>query len=39
MLVSNSHAVICMVLQDVDDKYNKKNTLPFLANCETRALF
>ena len=30
---------ICMILQDVDDKYDKKNTLPFLANCKTRSLF
>ena len=28
-----------MILQDVDDKYDKKNTLPFLANCKTRSLF
>ena len=28
-----------MILQDVDDKYDKKNTLPFLANCKTRSQF
>ena len=28
-----------MILQDVDDKYDKKTTLPFLANCKTRSLF
>ena len=28
-----------MILQDVDDKYDKKNTLPLLANCKTRSLF
>ena len=28
-----------MILQDVEDKYDKKNTLPFLANCKTRSLF
>ena len=28
-----------MILQDVDDKYDKKNTLPFLANCKTRSRF
>ena len=28
-----------MILQDVDDKYDKKNTLSFLANCKTRSLF
>ena len=39
MLVSYSHTIICMILQDVDDKYDKKNTLPFLANCKTRSLF
>ena len=28
-----------MILQDVDDKYDKKNTLSFLANRKTRSLF
>ena len=38
MLVSNLHAIICMILQNVGDKYNTK-TVPFLAICKTHVVF